>query len=139
MRHPNMNMDKYSTYEDYRLALDEWNESPWSAAKINANAAYKTEIERQQKEYQDMTENNIKQFATGVKITKKESQYGSFYKVGININEFCDKNPMNERGWVNFTIFESKEGKPYAVIDTYGTDNNNIVKIAEVNDDEISF
>lgn len=83
---------------------------------------------------------SIKQFAEGVKITKKEGKYGSFYKVGININDFCEKNPMNERGWVNFTIFEGREsGKPYAQLDTYGTENNNITKIAEISDDEIPF
>ena len=86
-----------------------------------------------------MTEKVI-QFAAGVKISKKEGKYGSFYKIGINVNEFCEKNPMNERGWVNFTIFEGKEsGKPYAQLDTYGTENNNVVKIADVNDDEIPF
>ena len=131
LTHPNMRTD-FRSYEEYRLAVDEWKELPASADKWNATAKYKKEMEK------NMTD-KIK-FAEGVKITKKEGKYGSFYKVGININDFCEKNPMNERGWVNFTIFEGKEsGKPYAQLDTYGTENNNITKIAEISDDEIPF
>lgn len=137
-------VDDYSlidTYEDRKIKKH----TRLTRAEFKAREKVQSEITRHIHKYeakkrsQQMAENNVKQFAQGVKITKKDSKYGSFYKVGININEFCDKNPMNDKGWVNFNIFESKEGKPYAVIDTYGTDNNNIVKIAEINDDEIPF
>lgn len=137
-------VDDYSlidTYEDRKIKKH----TRMSRAEFKAREKVQSEITRHIHKYeakkrsQQMAENNVKQFAQGVKITKKDSKYGSFYKVGININDFCEKNPMNDKGWVNFNIFESKEGKPYAVIDTYGTDNNNIVKIAEINDDEIPF
>lgn len=129
-----------NTWDDYKVKRHTRLSRAELRAKEKADAEFhkriiKYEIQRRKK----MSENNVKQFAQGVKITKKDSKYGSFYKVGININDFCDKNPMNDKGWVNFDIFESKEGKPYAVIDTYGTENNNIVKIAEVNEDEIPF
>ena len=136
--------------DDYSL-INTWDDikvrrhTRLSRAELRAKEKVQSEITRHIHKYEamkrrkQMAENNVKQFAQGVKITKKDSKYGTFYKVGINVNDFCDKNPMNERGWVNFDIFESKEGKPYAVIDTYGTDNNNIVKIAEVAEDEIQF
>lgn len=138
MRHPALNMGRYQDEDEYKIAMAEWEQMPNTKEKIRAEAQYRAVIAEQMEEYRKMKENE-KQFAQGVKITKKDSKYGTFYKVGINVNDFCDKNPMNERGWVNFDIFESKEGKPYAVIDTYGTDNNNIVKIAEVAEDEIPF
>ena len=130
-----------NTWDDYKVKRH----TRLSRAELRAKEKVQSEITRHIHKYeakkrsQQMAENNVKQFAQGVKITKKDSKYGPFYKVGININEFCDKNPMNDKGWVNFNIFESKEGKPYAVIDTFGTENNNIVKIAEVNEDEIPF
>jgi hypothetical protein len=67
-----------------------------------------------------------KQFVKGFKVSKKEGKYGTFLKCGVNIEVFCENNLMNDKGYVNFTIFENKEGKPYAVIDTYGTEQNNL-------------
>lgn len=67
-----------------------------------------------------------KEFVKGFKVTKKEGKYGTFLKCGVNISDFCENNLMNGKGWINFSIFENKEGKPYAVIDTYGTEQNNL-------------
>lgn len=83
-----------------------------------------------------------KQFIKGFNVSKKEGKYGTFLKCGVNITDFCEKNPMNEKGWVNFTIFENKEGKPYAVLDTYGTEQNNLNQeenIVQFEDGEIPF
>jgi hypothetical protein len=137
--------------DDDHSLIDTWDDikvrrhTRLSRAELRAKEKVQSEITRHIHKYEamkrrmKMAENNVKQFVQGIKITKKDSKYGSFYKVGININDFCDKNPMNDKGWVNFNIFENKEGIPYAVIDTYGTESNNIVKIAEINEDEIPF
>lgn len=81
-----------------------------------------------------------KQFVKGFNVSKKEGKYGTFLKCGVNISDFCEQNACNEKGWINFTIFENKEGKPYAVIDTYGTEQNNInsdENIVQFADEEI--
>lgn len=62
-----------------------------------------------------------KQFVKGLRITKKESKYGNFLKCSIKVKTLTQENYITDEGWLNFDIFESKEGVPYAVIDTYGT------------------
>lgn len=55
-----------------------------------------------------------KQYAQGVFITATETIYGELLNVGINVAEFAE-NPMNEKGFINFTIKRAKEtNKPYA-------------------------
>lgn len=60
---------------------------------------------------------NKKQFASGISIRPQATKYGEILKVGINLENFKN-NPQNN-GWVNFEILKNKEGKYYAVIDTY--------------------
>ena len=60
---------------------------------------------------------NKKQFASGISIRPQATKYGEILKIGINLENFKN-NPQNN-GWVNFEILKNKEGKPYAVIDTY--------------------
>lgn len=57
-----------------------------------------------------------KQFVNGATVKKITGKYGDFYSLGINISDFCEKNPINERGWINFNLFHSKDGKPYLII-----------------------
>jgi hypothetical protein len=47
------------------------------------------------------------------------------------IGDFCDENPMNERGWVNFDIKQGRSGNWYAELNTYNPTNSS--------DDEIPF
>lgn len=60
---------------------------------------------------------NKKQFVSGVSIRPQATKYGEILKIGINLENFKN-NPQNN-GWVNFEILKNKEGKYYAVIDTY--------------------
>lgn len=53
-----------------------------------------------------------KQYAKGVIIKEKETQYGSLLLFGINKESFI-QNPDNN-GWVNFCVKKSKSGNPYA-------------------------
>jgi len=62
-----------------------------------------------------MTEQN---FAKGVNVKVVKTQYGEIIKVGVNLEEFGD-NPINDDGWINLDILTSKNGKKYAVVDTY--------------------
>lgn len=76
-----------------------------------------------------------KQFVKGLNIKTKTTQYGDIIKVGINVNDFCDQNPMNERGYVNFDIKKGKSGKWYAELNTYGQKTEE----EPINEDEIPF
>lgn len=78
-----------------------------------------------------------KQFVEGVKLNTKTTQYGDIIKCGINIVDFCDKNKMNEKGWVNFDIKKGKSGKWYAELNTYNQKNDE--NIVQISDEEIPF
>lgn len=58
------------------------------------------------------------EFAKGVNIKAVKTKYGEIIKVGINLEEFAN-NPINEDGWINLDILTSRNGKKYAVVDTY--------------------
>ena len=57
-------------------------------------------------------------FAKGVNVKVVKTQYGEIIKLGINANEI-GMNPINDDGWINLDILTSKNGKKYAVVDTY--------------------
>jgi hypothetical protein len=57
-------------------------------------------------------------FAKGVNVKVVNTQYGEIIKLGINY-EKVGENPINDDGWINLDILTSKNGKKYAVIDTY--------------------
>lgn len=76
-----------------------------------------------------------KQFVKGLNIKTKTTQYGDIIKVGINVSDFCDKNPMNERGYINFDIKKGKTGKWYTELNTYGQQTQE----ETINEDEIPF
>ena len=57
-------------------------------------------------------------FAKGVNVKVVKTQYGEIIKVGINC-EKVGENPINDDGWINIDILTSKNGKKYAVVDTY--------------------
>lgn len=54
-------------------------------------------------------------YAQGVFIKAIKTKFGEIINVGINIADFTE-NEMNEKGFVNFDIKKSKEGKYYAQI-----------------------
>lgn len=76
-----------------------------------------------------------KQFVKGLNINTKTTQYGDIIKVGINVSDFCDQNPMNERGYINFDIKKGKTEKWYAELNTYGQQTQEEI----INEDEIPF
>jgi hypothetical protein len=57
-------------------------------------------------------------FAKGVNVKVVNTQYGEIIKLGINY-EKAGENPINDDGWINLDILTSKNGKKYAVVDTY--------------------
>lgn len=89
------------------------------------------------------------QFAQGINVKKKEFSNGGFIlKLGINMAEFYEKNPTNERGYVNIDLKESKKGNWYAKINTYNpkskqenkpNTDEDIVEFGEIDDEEIPF
>lgn len=128
MRHPRLNISNFDTYEDYKLALAEWQKSPWTASKINSRAAYITEIEKQQKEKKDMTTFNIKK-----RDNAPDFVVGSF---GCKLG---DLEPyVNSKGYINFDILKGKENGMYVKINEYDL-NNKEENVVSISDDEISF
>jgi len=88
-------------------------------------------------------------FAEGISIRKHTFSNGGFIlKVGINMAEFYEKNPTNERGYVNLDFKESKNGNWYIVPNTYNgkqkqenkpVSNEDIVEFGDIDDEEIPF
>ncbi len=76
-----------------------------------------------------------KQFVKGLNIKTKTTQYGDIIKIGINVSDFCEQNPMNERGYVNFDIKKGKSEKWYAELNTYRQQTEE----EPINEDEIPF
>jgi hypothetical protein len=58
------------------------------------------------------------EFAKGMNVKVVKTKYGEIIKVGIKIEEIGE-NPINDDGCVNIDILTSKNGKKYAVVDTY--------------------
>lgn len=52
----------------------------------------------------------------------KETSIGEIIKIGIKKSDIYNLADMytNERGYLNISILTSRDGKPYAVVDTYG-------------------
>lgn len=62
-----------------------------------------------------------KVFAEGVKITEKETKFGTIYKFGIKAEIFMDfiAKYINEKGYVNLDLKKSSKDKWYLELDTY--------------------
>ena len=57
------------------------------------------------------------------KIQVKDTQYGEIIKVGFSEKDLETlAEHKNERGWVNISILNSKNGGKYGIIDTYQQD-----------------
>lgn len=84
-------------------------------------------------------------YTKGISFKEKTGKYGKFTIMGINLEEFA-KNPINERGYINVILKRSKEGKLYAVNDTYydrvknsSSDTADDEPVMTFDDDEIPF
>lgn len=96
----------------------------------------KEEIKKKEKE-----EKMERKYLSGFYVNKKESKYGHFYKCSIKYDDFLNKAVPNDKGYINFCIFENKEGKPYAVLDDYAG-NKEVKEDNEVktfDDEELPF
>lgn len=135
LKHPALYCKSYDEYKD---AMVMFNNMPSSIEKHNAIVDLKRVVERtKRKESTEMVEQN---FAKGVNVKVVKTQYGEIIKLGINYEKVGD-NPINEDGWINLDILTSKNGKKYAVVDTYkpkkqGTDGQ-IMRFED--DGEIPF
>lgn len=63
-----------------------------------------------------------KQFAKGVNVKAKETQFGEIIKLGIKKEDFLT-NPFKDTGWINIDLKKGKSGKWYAEINTYQKSN----------------
>lgn len=79
-----------------------------------------------------------RKYLKGFYTKKKQSKFGSFYKCSIKYDEFINNLVPNDKGYVNFCIFENKEGNPYAVIDNYESNDNANNEVKKF-DDEVPF
>ena len=110
LKHPDLK--HYKSYEDYKLALIQWEAMPTTYNKLLAEQHRDNVIKKRSKK---MTEQN---FAKGVNVKVVNTQYGEIIKLGINY-EKVGENPINDDGWINLDILTSKNGKKYAVVDDY--------------------
>ena len=61
-----------------------------------------------------------KVFADGLIMKKKQFSWGEITTASIKVEEFIKfLQQHNKNGWVNLNIKESREGKPYAELDTW--------------------
>ena len=74
-----------------------------------------------------------REYLKGFYIKEKQSKFGVFLKGSVKMPEFM-ANKQNDKGYINFCIFKTKEGKPYAVIDDYEEN-----KETETSDQVIQF
>lgn len=73
-------------------------------------------------------------FADGLKITAKDTQFGTIYKFGIKAESFIDflAKYTNDKGFVNCDMKQAKSGKWYLELDTYSLKKNqNNVPVSE--------
>lgn len=110
LKHPDLK--HYNSYEDYKLALIQWEEMPTTYKKLLAEQHRDNVIKKRRKK---MTEQN---FANGMNVKVVPTKYGEIIKIGVQIEKFS-KNPINDDGWINIDILTSKNGKKYAVVDTF--------------------
>lgn len=127
MQHPNSRY--FADYDEYRLAMDEWDHTH-TFAKIIADRNYKA----------NLYERN-KQMATTFNIKKRDNApdfvVGSF---GCKLGDL--EAYVNSKGYINFDILKGKEGGLYIKINEYGLDkgeNASVTKIDELTDEEIPF
>lgn len=112
LKHPALYCKSYDEYKDEMVMF---NKLPSSIEKHNAIVDLKREVERTKRKETEMAEQN---FAKGVNVKVVKTQYGEIIKVGINYEQ-VGENPINDDGWINIDILTSKNGKKYAVVDTY--------------------
>lgn len=110
LKHPDLK--HYKSYEDYKLALIQWEAMPTTYNKLLAEQHRDNVIKKRSKK---MTEQN---FAKGMNVKVVPTKYGEIIKIGVQIEKFSE-NPINDDGWINIDILTSKNGKKYAVVDDY--------------------
>jgi hypothetical protein len=75
-------------------------------------------------------------FVGGMRVTRHEkAPEFVLASIGVNIEDFiawADKHSKN--GWVNFQLLKSKEGKPYAVLDTFEKSEAPVKKVEKKED-----
>lgn len=70
-----------------------------------------------------------KKFAQGLYPKKIDTKYGTMIKLGVKKDDFAkfvkqmeDEGYINDNGFLNLIIQESKEGKQYVAVDTFKPD-----------------
>lgn len=56
------------------------------------------------------------EFAKGINVKTIKTKFGEIVKLGINLEQFCEGNEVNESGFINVELKKSKAGDFYAVI-----------------------
>lgn len=86
----------------------------------------------------EQTQTKEKKYLKGVYLKKKESKFGTFLKGSIKMPDFSANIP-NEKGYINFCIFETKEGNPYAVLDDYNGVKDKVIEFEVVEEEKLPF
>lgn len=56
------------------------------------------------------------EFAKGVNCKTIKTKFGEIIKLGINVEQFCEGNEVNDSGFINVEVKKSKSGEYYVVL-----------------------
>lgn len=56
------------------------------------------------------------EFAKGVNCKTIKTKFGEIIKLGVNLEQFGEGNPINESGFINIEIKKGKSGDFYVVL-----------------------
>lgn len=56
------------------------------------------------------------EFAKGINVKVVNTKFGEIIKLGINLEQFGEQNPINERGYINVELKKAKSGEYYATL-----------------------
>ena len=75
-------------------------------------------------------------FIDGLNVDTVTTKFGEIIKLGVKTLKFAEfaSEHENDRGYINIDILTNKDGKKYAVLNTYKKPAN-----SEISEDEIPF
>lgn len=56
------------------------------------------------------------EFAKGVNVKVVNTKFGEIIKLGVNLEQFGEQNPINERGYINVELKKAKSGEYYVTL-----------------------
>lgn len=61
------------------------------------------------------------EFAKGINVKVVNTKFGEIIKLGVNLEQFGEQNPINERGYINIELKKAKNGEYYVTLQEEAT------------------